>query len=243
MSGSRRSSDHERRQEAARVTGFLRDNALGLAFLLAFAAALVGQAFAGRAEFNSQLAVDGFARVGFWEYVSSSDFAVDVTENWQSEYLQFFLYITATIWLLQRGSPESKKMGTAGTETDQDQRVGRHAGSDSPAWAGAGGWRQHVFSRSLGLVMGGIFVLSWLAQSVTGVAAYNEQRLRDLQAPVDWDQYVVSADFWDRTLQNWQSEFLAIASMAVLSIYLRQRGSPESKPVGASHKATGVEGG
>ncbi|MCF2527199.1 DUF6766 family protein [Yinghuangia soli] len=221
----------------------MRDNGLGLAFLLAFLGALVGQAFAGRAEFNSQLAVDGLAQVGFWQYVSSSDFAVDVTENWQSEYLQFFLYITATVWLLQRGSPESKKMGTAGTEGDKDQRVGPHAGPDSPSWARATGWRQGLFSRSLGLVMGGIFVLSWLAQSITGVAAYNEQRLRDLQAPVDWSQYVVSADFWARTLQNWQSEFLAIASMAVLSIYLRQRGSPESKPVGTSHTATGIEGG
>lgn len=232
-----------RRPLKARVTGFLRDNSLGLTFLAAFLATLVGQSFAGRAEYNGQLAVDGFARVGYWDYVASSDFAVDVTENWQSEYLQFFLYITATIWLLQRGSPESKKPGKAGTETDKDQRVGAHARSDSPSWAGAGGWRQGLFSRSLGLVMGTIFVLSWLAQSVTGTAAYNEQRLRDLQTPIGWSEYVASADFWDRTLQNWQSELLAIASMAILSIYLRQRGSPESKPVGAPHAATGVEGG
>lgn len=226
-----------------RVAGFVRDNGLGLAFLLAFLVTLVGQAFAGRAEFNEQMAVDGFASVGFWEYVASSDFAVDVTENWQSEYLQFFLYITATIWLVQRGSPESKRPGTAGRETDEAQRVGRHARSDSPSWARARGWRQGVYARSLGLVMGAVFVLSWLAQSVTGTASYNEQRLRDLQAPVGWTQYIASADFWDRTLQNWQSELLAIASMALLSIYLRHRGSPESKPVGAPHSATGVEGG
>lgn len=90
--------------------------------------------------------------------------------------------------------------------------------------------------------MGTVFVLSWLAQSITGVAAYNEEQLRQLQAPMSWPEYILSADFWSRTLQNWQSEFLAIASMAVLSIYLRQRGSPESKPVGAAHTATGVEG-
>jgi hypothetical protein len=90
--------------------------------------------------------------------------------------------------------------------------------------------------------MGGIFVLSWLAQSIMGTAAYNGQQLRDLQAPVSWGGYVTSSDFWSRTLQNWQSELLAVASMAVLSIYLRQRGSPESKPVGAPHTATGVEG-
>jgi hypothetical protein len=90
--------------------------------------------------------------------------------------------------------------------------------------------------------MGVLFLLSWLAQSVAGSAAYNEQQLRDLQAPVGWARYVASADFWNRTLQNWQSELLAVASMVVLSIYLRQRGSPESKPVGAAHTATGVEG-
>lgn len=99
-----------------------------------------------------------------------------------------------------------------------------------------------MYSRSLGLVMGALFLLSWLAQSVAGTAAYNEEQLRGLQAPVSWAQYLTCADFWNRTLQNWQSELLAVASMVVLSIYLRQRGSPESKPVGAAHTATGVEG-
>ncbi|MFD3842206.1 DUF6766 family protein [Streptomyces sp. NPDC058642] len=225
-----------------RTRGFLRDNGLGLGFGLAFLLALVGQAIAGHAEFNNQLATDGLAQVGFGEYLMSSDFAVDVTENWQSEYLQFFLYITATVWLLQRGSPESKEMHKAGTESDKDQQVGRYAHRHSPRWAHGRGFRRHVYSHSLGLVMGTLFALSWLSQSVTGVAAYNEEQLRQLQAPIDWGGYVGSADFWSRTLQNWQSEFLAVACMAILSVYLRQRGSPESKPVGAAHTATGVEG-
>jgi hypothetical protein len=225
-----------------RIRGFLRDNGLGLAFGLGFLLALAGQAIAGYAEFNNQLTTEGLARIGFGEYLMSSDFAVDVTENWQSEYLQFFLYITATVWLLQRGSPESKEMHKAGTESDQDQQVGPYAHGDSPGWAGAGGLRQALYSHSLGLVMGTIFVLSWLAQSISGVAAYNEEQLRRLQAPMSWDRYIGSADFWSRTLQNWQSELLAVASMAILSVYLRQRGSPESKPVGAPHTSTGVEG-
>ncbi|GGT05349.1 DUF6766 family protein [Streptomyces chromofuscus] len=108
--------------------------------------------------------------------------------------------------------------------------------------AGVGGVRQAVFSRSLGLVMGAIFALSWLVQATAGVAAYNERQLRQLQAPIGWGEYLGSADFWSRTLQNRQSEFLAVASMAILSVYLRQRGSPESKPVGAPHASTGVEG-
>ncbi|WP_406726384.1 DUF6766 family protein [Streptomyces sp. GD-15H] len=222
--------------------GFVRDNGLGLFFTVTFVLALVGQAIAGHADFNNQMAADPLQQVSFGEYLTSSDFAVDVSENWQSEYLQFFLYIGTTVWLLQRGSPESKELHKVGTESDEDQLVGEHAKEGSPKWARAGGWRRAVYSHSLLLVMGAIFVLSWLAQSITGTAAYNEQRLRQLQAPLSWADYLGAADFWNRTLQNWQSELLAVASMAVLSIYLRQRGSPESKPVGAAHGATGVEG-
>jgi hypothetical protein len=222
--------------------GFIKDNSLGLFFLTAFALALIGQAFAGQADYNNHLSAANLEPVGFWTYVSSSDFGVDVLENWQSEYLQFFLYIFFTVWLIQRGSPESKSPGREGREPDEEQYAGAHARDDSPGWASVGGARQWVFSRSLGLTMGAIFFLSWLAQSITGVAAYNEQRLQQLQAPLSWGGYLGSADFWSRTLQNWQSELLAIASMAILAIYLRQRGSPESKPVGSAHSSTGVEG-
>ncbi|MEU7011094.1 DUF6766 family protein [Streptomyces sp. NPDC046332] len=222
--------------------GFWRDNSLTLVFGTAFLLALLGQAFAGLAEFNEQLTVEGLQPLTFGEYVMSSDFAVDVTENWQSEFLQFFLFVFGTVWLVQRGSPESKEPHKLGTESDREQRVGDHAGAGSPRWAGSKDWRQRVYSRSLGLVMGLLFVLSWLAQSISGLAAYNEQQLRELQAPVGWGPYVISPDFWSRTLQNWQSELLAVAAMVILSVYLRQRGSPESKPVGAAHTATGVEG-
>lgn len=221
---------------------FFRDNSLSLVFGIAFLLVLAGQAVAGHIEFNEELAVDGLAQVGLAEYVTSSDFAVDVTENWQSEYLQFFLYIFGTVWLLQRGSPESKEMHKAGVESEKAQLMGVHARQDSPPWAGTRDWRQALFSRSLGLVMATLFVLSWLAQSIAGTSAYNEQRLRQLQAPISWGEYLLSADFWSRSLQNWQSELLAVASMAILSVYLRQRGSPESKPVGAAHTSTGVEG-
>ncbi|HET6858813.1 MAG TPA: DUF6766 family protein [Streptomyces sp.] len=221
---------------------FVRDNGLSLGFGFGFLLTLAGQAVAGHAEFNQQLVVDGLARIGLGDYLMSSDFAVDVTENWQSEYLQFFLYIFGTVWLLQRGSPESKELHKAGPESEKDQLMGEHARRDSPRWAGTRDWRQLVFSRSLGAVMASLFLLSWLAQSIAGAAAHNEQRLRQLQAPIGWGEYLVSADFWSRSLQNWQSELLAVASMAVLSVYLRQRGSPESKPVGAPHTSTGVEG-
>ncbi len=221
---------------------FVKENGLSLSFGLIFLLALLGQALAGHAEFDNQQLAEGLQPISLPSYLVSSDFATDVTENWQSEYLQFLLYIFATVWLVQRGSPESKELDKVGRESDEEQKVGPHADADSPRWAKLGGLRTAIYSRSLGLVMGGIFVLSWLAQSISGVSAFNEQQLSQLQAPVSWSSYVTSADFWSRTLQNWQSEFLAVGSMVVLSIYLRQRGSPESKPVGSPHDATGVEG-
>jgi len=174
--------------------------------------------------------------------LASANFAVDVAENWQSEFLQFLLYIVATVWLLQRGSPESKELHKAGLESDEDQKVGRYAESGSPRWAAVGGLRTVLYSWSLSLVMALIFFASWFAQSLGGWAAFNEVRLQRLQDPISWAAYLTNADFWARTLQNWQSEFLAVGAMAVLAIYLRQRGSPESKPVGAPHSSTGIEG-
>jgi hypothetical protein len=219
---------------------FLRDNALTLFFLALMAMALVGQALSGHARYNDQQLANGGHPISLPAYVTSADYAVDVAENWQSEYLQFFLYIVVTVWLVQRGSPESKTPRDIGTESDERQRVGRHARAESPAWARAGGLRRILFSRSLGMAMGTFFLLSWLAQSVAGRAAYNGERLAQYQDAVSWMGYAGSADFWNRTFQNWQSEFLAIASMTALSIYLRQRGSPESKPVGGTHGETGT---
>jgi len=225
---------------AARL--FLRDNGLSITFGLLFLLTLVGQAFAGNADFNNRRLADGGAPLGLTSYLVSSDFAVDVAENWQSEYLQFFLFVMATVWLVQRGSPESKAPKDLGRESDRQQQLGRFATEASPAWARAGGWRTAVFSRSLGTVMATIFLLSWLAQSVAGRSAYNAEQLATLQDPVSWLGYVTSADFWNRSLQNWQSEFLAIGSMAILAVYLRERGSPESKPVGAPHAVTDEQG-
>jgi hypothetical protein len=165
-----------------------------------------------------------------------------VTENWQSEYLQFTLFILFTVWFVQKGSPESKQPGEEGGESDEAQCVGPHAKPRSPRWAKAGGWRTFVYSNSLVLVMATIWVWSWFAQSVSGWSEYNAERIEHEQPSLSWPGYLGSADFWQTTLQNWQSEFLAVGSMAVLAIYLRQRGSPESKPVGSPHDRTSVEG-
>jgi hypothetical protein len=227
---------------------FLKHNGLSIGFGLLFLTAIGFQALAGFNEFNNnelahaQLMHEQADTIAFGRYLTSSSFGQAVMENWQSEYLQFSLYILGTVWLLQRGSPESKELGKAGLESDSDQKVGRHATSRSPRWARAGGLRTLLYSNSLLIVMFTIFLGSWFAQSATGWSAYNADQIEHEQPELSWVQYLGSADFWQATLQNWQSEFLAIGSMAILSVYLRQRGSAESKPVGAPHDATDVQG-
>jgi hypothetical protein len=226
----------------------LRDHSLSLFFLTIFVAALIGQAIAGHAEYNNdevthaRLSNEQPETLSFWRYVVTSHFGQAVMENWQSEYLQFTLFIVATVWFVQKGSPESKELETAGRESDEQQKVGEHATAESPKWAKARGFKLWLYSNSLLIVMGLFWLGSWFAQSVTGWSTYNAQQIEHEDEPLSWMEYIGSADFWQTTLQNWQSEFLAVGSMAVLAIYLRQRGSPESKPVGAPHEATGVQG-
>jgi hypothetical protein len=221
---------------------FVRHNGLSIFFLAIFLASLAGQAIAGHGSFNHDQLLHHGDPISLGRYLTTSEFAADVAENWQSEYLQFTLYIFGTVWLLQRGSPESKPLDKAGLESDEDQKVGEHADARSPRWARAGGLRTALYGNSLLIVMTTIWLGSWLAQSIAGSSGYNANQLDHQAATVSWVHYLGSSDFWDRTLQNWQSEFLAVGSMAILSVYLRQRGSPESKPVGAPHDATGIEG-
>ncbi len=220
----------------------IRPIGLGLFFGVIFVVTLVAQSVAGWLEFNEQQAASHLFPIPYLDYVTSASFATDVTENWQSEYLQFLLFITATVWLVHRGSTESKELDQVGRESDEDQMVGRYVREDSPKWAKAGGWRHSLYAHSLLWVMGVIFVASWAVQAVAGRAAFNEQELIDYQDPVPLGEYLLSPDFWNRTFQNWQSEFLAVGSIVVLSVYLRERGSAQSKPVGAPHEETAVEG-
>ncbi len=226
----------------------IRNQSLAIFFGLLFLLALAGQSLAGFHSYNDQeiaratLVKEKPQLLDYGSYLKSPDFARDVMENWQSEYLQFLLFILATIWLIQRGSPESKPPGDIGTESDRRQKVEGFAEDDSPYLARVGGFATFMYSNSLLILMGTIFLAAWFAQSLTGQAAYNQEQISFGLQPVEWVSYLGTADFWERTLQNWQSEFLAVGSMAVFAIYLRQRGSPESKPVGESHASTGAEG-
>ena len=223
---------------APRPRTWVRDSGLSLAFGVLLLLTLAGQSLFGVAGYNDEARTAGLQQVSWARYVTSSSFAVDIAENWQSEYLQFTLFILLTVWLVQRGSSESKKPGEEGRESEEKQLIGRYARPDSPAWARVGGWRTSLYSHSLVVVMTVIFVLSWSAQAVAGRVALNEERMRDLLDPLSLPAYLGSPDFWGRTLQNWQSELLAVGSMTVFAIYLRERGSPESKPVGTPHEET-----
>lgn len=221
---------------------FIRDTGLSLVFLAIFIVTLVAQSIVGHAYNNEELAQHGQPPVGYLDFIRSSEFLVDVAENWQSEFLQFFLFILATVWFVQRGSPESKKPGDEGVGTDEEQLVGAYARADSPRWARARGFRLWLYSNSLLLTMGAIFFLSWLAQALAGHVVANEENAEHGLPLETLGDYVVSPEFWNRTLQNWQSEFLAVGAMVALSIYLRQRGSSESKPVGTPHAVSAEEG-
>ena len=155
---------------------FARENSLGLFFGGLFLVALAGQAIAGHISYNDEQLSHGGEAISLGRYLTSSEFGQAVMENWQSEYLQFLLFLMATVWVLQKGSPESKPLDKAGRESDKEQMIGGHAKSDSPRWAKAGGWRAGIYGNSLMIVMALIFLGSWLAQSLTGWNAYNQEQ-------------------------------------------------------------------
>jgi hypothetical protein len=221
---------------------FARDNGLSLFFGALFLITIAAQSVAGWKDYNEELVAQGDPTISWARYLYSSQFGAAVMENWQSEFLQFFLFIFATIWLVQRGSNESKKIDEIGLESDRQQRVGAHAAPNSPRFARTKGFLFHVYANSLLIVMGLCFLGSWCAQSVTTWTIYNAEQIDHEEAAVGWAEYLLTPDFWEKSLQNWQSEFLAVGTMAVFTIYLRQRGSPESKPVGAPHEETASSG-
>ena len=221
---------------------FARDNGLSLFFLGLFLAAVGAQSLAGQHAENADLGAHGSEAISWWTYVLSPSFGGALMENWQSEFLQFSLFIGATIWLVQKGSSESASLDEIGKESDRRQLVGRYTPAKGPNVARRDDFRTRVYENSLLLVMTLIFVATWFAQSLNNWRVFNDDRESHSLSSISWDSYLLNADFWEKTLQNWQSEFLAVGAMVVFTVYLRQRGSPESKPVGAPHDDTGSSG-
>jgi hypothetical protein len=217
----------------------LRDNGLSIVLFVLFALAIVGHGWAGWISENEDRLRDGLPAVGLTPYLSSGAFVASVFENWESEFLQMGAYVVLTAYLFQRGSPESKDPDKPAAQ-DRDPRLDANE-PDAPWPVRTGGLASVVYSHSLGLALFALFVASFALHVVGSAADAAEQaRAAGETAPTILD-HVRSASFWFESLQNWQSEFLSTAMLIVLAIFLRERGSPESKPVGAPHRQTGTD--
>jgi hypothetical protein len=221
------------RRPRSRLRRWLRDNGLSLALLALFALSTTGQMLAGHQAYNADQREHGQPEVDLVEYVRSDHFAEATAENWESEFLQMAAFIWLTAILVQRGSAESR---------DPDGREPKRSPPpphQRPWPVRRGGIVRRIYEHSLGLAFALLFVASFWWHAAAGAAHYSaEQRIHGGEPVTTWS-YVGTAQFWFESFQNWQSEFLAILSMTVLSIVLRQTGSPESKEVESSHGETG----
>ena len=216
-----------------------RDNGLSLTLLAVFLVLLVAQTLAGQHELNAERLEHGNAPLALPEYLRTGHFVEATAENWESEFLQMAAYVLLTVVLFQRGSSESKKPGgNEAVDRDPRQARGRRL-ADAPGPVRRGGWPLRLYEHSLSIAFLMLFLVSFFAHAIGGARAESEEQLAHGEPPVGILDYIQSSRFWFESFQNWQSEFLAIAAMVLLSIHLRERGSPESKPVDAPHSQTG----
>ena len=198
---------------------------------------MVGQTWTGWYAYNNDQQSHGEPGVTLAEYVATGHFGEATFENWESEFLQMAFYVLLTVWLFQLGSSESKRPDVIEL-VDLDPR--ESATRDKAPWpVRRGGFLLTLYENSLSLAFTILFLLSFALHATTGVGEYNEQRLAHGEPPASTLDYATSSQFWFESFQNWQSEFLSLAAMVSFTIFLRQRGSPESKPVDAPHWDTG----
>jgi hypothetical protein len=215
----------------------LRDNGLSLAMFGLFLLFLGGQSVAGWKEYNSDQEEHGKTSAGYAEYLTTGHFYEAVFENWESEFLQMGAYVALTAFLFQRGSAESKDPDKK-EHVDEDPE--RHRLDPNAPWpVRRGGLWLKLYSNSLSLAFLMLFLLSFAGHALGGQKEHKQERLEHNQSALTLGEYASSSAFWFESLQNWQSEFLAVGAMVVLSIWLRQKGSPESKPVFRPHSDTG----
>jgi hypothetical protein len=212
---------------------FFRNNGLSVVLLTAFVLCQIGLSVAGLARYNDQRQQHRQPQVDYITYVRSSDFVEATMENWESEFLQMFAYIMLTVFLFQKGSAESKDPDCA--EPVDADAAWQPAPPDAPWPVKKGGIVLKLYENSLSLAFLLLFLASFALHVVSGARAHNAEQVSHGKAPISTLEYAGSAQFWFESLQNWQSEFFSIALMVMLSVFLRQRGSPESKPVAAPH--------
>lgn len=219
---------------------FLRDNGLTLVLVLLFGVSVVGQAATGFATENAELADHGQAATDLGSYLISGAFLSSLFENWESEFLQMWAFVMLTAYLFQRGSPESKDPDGPAPQDRDPALDARNRGAPLPVRLG--GFARTVYAHSLGLALFLLFVVSFALHFINSARlAADEAALHSDGATGGLFAHMGEAQFWFESFQNWQSEFLSTAVLIVLAIFLRERGSPESKPVGAPNAATGTD--
>jgi len=218
----------------------LRENGLSIVLVSLFLLFWVAQSVVGNHEYNSEQQEHGQPGLGYASYIRSSHFWEATSENWESEFLQIFAYVLLTAFLYQKGSAESKKLDEP-EPVDRDPRRKRKQ-QDVPGPVRRGGLALKLYEHSLSLAFLLLFLVSIAMHAVSGASEYNQEQAEHGEPnALSVLQYVGTSRFWFESFQNWQSEFLAIAAVVLLSIFLRQRGSPESKPVDSPHSQTGTE--
>ncbi|HEY0051975.1 MAG TPA: DUF6766 family protein [Caulobacteraceae bacterium] len=217
---------------------WLHENGLSVALLSLFLFSVVGQALTGLANENQELAEHGEPAITLIPYLLSGDFLSALFENWESEFLQMWAYVMLTAYLFQKGSPESKSLYETNPE-DRDPALDRRK-SSAPWAVRQGGIVTVLYSHSLGFALLGLFVLSFALHWHNSLRAHVEEALQHNQPPPEASAFLFDPQFWFESFQNWQSEFLSTAVLVVLAIFLRERGSPESKAVGQAHRKTGT---
>ncbi|WP_275572045.1 DUF6766 family protein [Mycolicibacterium vanbaalenii] len=216
---------------------WVRDNGLLLACLGLFVVFFVGMIVSGAATYNEEQLDHGSQEtVSLLGYLVSGDFVEATFENWESEFLQMGMYVVLTAFLYQRGSAESKPIDGEAPQ-DKDPRLEKLDAS-MPWPVRRGGVALRFYEHSLAIALFVLFFASWGLHALGGAAAFNEERLQHGQPAVSVLQYLTTSQFWFESMQNWQSEFVAVAAIVGLSIFLRQRGSAESKPVAEPHRET-----
>ena len=215
---------------------FFRNNGLSVVLFSLFLIFLAGQSYTGWHEHNDDNEEHGQPQIGFGAYLRSSHFVEATMENWESEFLQMAAYVVFTAFLFQKGSSESKKPGEKAA-VDADPRESRNK-PGVPWPVQRGGWVLKVYENSLSITFLLLFLFAFSLHAAGGFRHFNEEQSEHGKPPVPFREYIHGSRFWFESFQNWQSEFLAIGSMVVLSIFLRQRSSPESKPVAAPHSET-----